>query len=202
MPRSGRNKQPSSTSGRVRLIGGQWRHRSLDFPVVDAVRPTPDRVRETLFNWLAPTLPGSRCLDLFAGSGALGLEALSRGADHSTFVDSSSALTRALRRNLGILDAANGEVIESDVMTYLRASAGSAVDLVFLDPPFRAGLIQPVCDLLASRSWLRGHGHLYLEHESDAPEPHLPREWQLHRRKTAGQVCYSLYALEGSDNSR
>jgi len=196
MPRTGTSKRRSPPTGRLRIIGGQWRRRSLTFPAVDDVRPTPDRVRETLFNWLAPAVTGSRCLDLFAGSGALGLEALSRGAGHTTFVDHSSGLMAALRRNLTTLDAANAEVTESDIMTFLRDSTGPAADVVFLDPPFRAGLVEPVCEQLISRSWLREGGQVYLEHESEGPEPRLPRQWHLARRKTAGQVCYSLYEVD------
>mgnify|MGYP006421275643 CR=1 FL=1 len=189
-----RGRSPST--GRIRIIGGEWRRRSLSFPAVDNVRPTPDRVRETLFNWLSPTLAGSRCLDLFAGSGALGLEALSRGAGHTTFVDRSSELMASLRHNLNTLGATNADVVESDALAFLDESIGPAVDIVFVDAPFRAGLTDPVCKQLASRSWMRDRSYVYLEHEAEAPEPELPRQWHLARRKTAGQVCYSLYAVD------
>lgn len=196
MPRARKNTRKTDSMGRVRIIAGDWRRRSLEFPAVDDVRPTPDRVRETVFNWIAPVLPGSRCLDLFAGSGALGLEALSRGAGQATFVDQSRALMKALRANLATLDAGNCEVVEDDVMGFLgRENGGDAMDLVFLDPPFRAGFVEPVCDRLAAGSWVKAGSLVYIEHESDLAEPLLPRNWTLSRRKTAGQVCYSLYEV-------
>jgi len=197
MPRARKNTRKTDATGRVRIIAGDWRRRSLEFPAVDDVRPTPDRVRETLFNWVAPLLPGSRCLDLFAGSGALGLEALSRGAGQATFVDQSRALMRALRANLETLNAAgSGQVVEADVMAYLEEeNSGNAMDLVFLDPPFRAGFVEPVCDRLAGGAWVKAGSLVYIEHESDLPEPQLPPDWALSRRKTAGQVCYSLYEV-------
>lgn len=196
MPRARKNTRKTESKGRVRIIAGDWRRRSLEFPAVDDVRPTPDRVRETVFNWVTPVLPGSRCLDLFAGSGALGLEALSRGAGQATFVDQSRALMKALRANLATLDAGNCEVVESDVMAFLgRENDGDAMDLVFLDPPFRAGFVEPVCDRLAAGGWVKAGSLVYIEHESDLPEPLLPRNWALSRRKTAGQVCYSLYEV-------
>ena len=196
MPRTRKNTRKTDATGRVRIIGGEWRRRSLEFPAIDDVRPTPDRVRETLFNWVAPVLPGSRCLDLFAGSGALGLEALSRGAGQATFVDQSRALLKALRANLGTLNASNSEVVQADVMAYLeRESNDGAMDLVFLDPPFRAGFVEPVCERLAAGAWVKPGSLVYIEHESDLPEPRLPQNWELSRRKTAGQVCYSLYEV-------
>ncbi|TDT43976.1 16S rRNA m(2)G-966 methyltransferase [Halospina denitrificans] len=196
MPRTRKNTRKTDTTGRVRIIAGDWRRRSLEFPAVDDVRPTPDRVRETVFNWVAPVLPGSRCLDLFAGSGALGLEALSRGAGKATFVDQSRALMKALRANLATLDAGNADVVEADVMAFLgRENGGDAMDLVFLDPPFRAGFVEPVCDRLAAEAWVKTGSLVYIEHESDLPEPQLPPGWALSRRKTAGQVCYSLYEV-------
>ena len=196
MPRARKNTRKTESNGRVRIIAGDWRRRSLEFPAVDDVRPTPDRVRETLFNWVAPVLEGSRCLDLFAGSGALGLEALSRGAGQATFVDQSRALMRALRANLGTLGASNATVVEEDVLAYLgRGNSGDAVNLVFLDPPFRAGLVGPVCEQLVAGGWVGAGSRVYIEHESDLPEPQLPGNWALGRRKTAGQVCYSLYEV-------
>ena len=196
MPRARKNTRKTAETGRVRIIAGDWRRRSLEFPAVDDVRPTPDRVRETLFNWVAPVLEGSRCLDLFAGSGALGLEALSRGAGQATFVDQSRALMRALRANLRTLGASNATVVEEDVLAYLgRGNSGDGMDLVFLDPPFRAGLVGPVCEQLVAGGWVRAGSRVYIEHESDLPEPPLPGNWALGRRKTAGQVCYSLYEV-------
>lgn len=179
--------------GQVRLIGGDWRRRTLTFPAVDGVRPTPDRVRETLFNWLMPLLPGSHCLDLFAGSGALGLEALSRGAERVTFLEQSPKLAGALRDNLATLQARGGEVRQQDVLAWLRSPGlEGPIRIVFMDPPFRTGLVAPVCRGLADSGLLADHARIYVEHENDH-EPELPPEWTLARRKQTGQVAYSLF---------
>ncbi len=197
MPPRRPRKSPAAASGRVRLIGGDWRRRTLSFPAVDGVRPTPDRVRETLFNWLAPFIPGSRCLDLFAGSGALGLEALSRGADEVLFVDSSRALTRALSGNLTELGAQHGQVHCGEVLSRLQAGPNNDhYDIVFLDPPFRSGWVEPVCAALEECGWLSAGSRVYVEHEAEAEEPPVPANWELSRRKTAGQVCYSLFWVQ------
>lgn len=181
--------------GQVRLIGGDWRRRTLSFPAVDGVRPSPDRVRETLFNWLMPVLPGSHCLDLFAGSGALGLEALSRGADRVTFVEHSTELARALSQNLTTLNANGGTVIKQDVLNWLKAPEPTGpFRIVFMDPPFRAGLVEPVCEALAAYGLLADNARVYVEHESDH-EPSMPPDWTLARRKQAGQVAYSLFEV-------
>ena len=181
--------------GQVRLIGGEWRRRTLTFPAVDGVRPTPDRVRETLFNWLMPVLPGSHCLDLFAGSGALGLEALSRGAESVTFVEQSADLSRALHQNLTTLEASGGSVTRQDVLNWLRTPEQTRpYRSVFMDPPFRAGLIEPVCQALAASGLLADNARVYVEHESDH-EPSVPPDWTLARRKQAGQVAYSLFEV-------
>lgn len=197
MPSRRTRKPQKVASGRVRLIGGDWRRRTLSFPTVDGVRPTPDRVRETLFNWLAPVIPGSRCLDLFAGSGALGLEALSRGAQEVLFVDASRALTRSLSRNLSELGSGHGQVRCEDVLSLLRGGPGTAhYDIVFMDPPFRGGWVEPVCAALEEYKWLREGSRVYVEHEAETVEPPVPANWELSRRKTAGQVCYSLFLVQ------
>lgn len=180
--------------GQLRLIGGDWRGRKLNFPAVDGVRPTPDRVRETLFNWLMPILPGSYCLDLFAGSGALGLEALSRGASAVTFVEQSPALARALSQNLATLNAQGGTVVQQDALTWLHAPGNTRPRIVFMDPPFRAGLVAPVCGALADSSLLADNARIYVEHEADH-DPNVPPEWHLARHKQAGQVAYSLFEV-------
>lgn len=188
--RSRRNEQ-----GQVRLIGGDWRRRTLSFPAVDGVRPTPDRVRETLFNWLMPVLPGSHCLDLFSGSGALGLEALSRGAASVTFVEQSPGLASALSQNLSTLNASSAYVVKQDVLEWLRApELKESIRIVFMDPPFRADLIEPVCSTLAVSGLLAGNARIYVEHESEHA-PSVPPEWALARRKQAGQVAYSLFEV-------
>lgn len=175
----------------LRVIGGQWRSRRLGFPDLPGLRPTPDRVRETLFNWLAPVLPGARCLDLFAGSGALGIEALSRGAAEVIFVERHSLAVRALRDNLDQLHARNARTDQAEALTWLR-SPGAPFDIVLLDPPFGEGLLEPACALLEQGGWLAASAWIYLEAEADRPPPLLPPCWTFHREKTAGVVAYRL----------
>ena len=175
----------------VRIIGGQWRGRRLEFPDLPGLRPTPDRVRETLFNWLAPVLPGARCLDLFAGSGALGIEALSRGAAEGVFIERQLRAARALREHLGRLNAANARVETADVFDRLR-QPGTPFEIVFLDPPFGQGLLEPTCAALETGGWLAATAWIYLEAEAELPLPTLPVHWALHREKTAGAVAYRL----------
>ncbi|HEY9148668.1 MAG TPA: 16S rRNA (guanine(966)-N(2))-methyltransferase RsmD [Gammaproteobacteria bacterium] len=178
-------------SNTLRIIGGQWRGRKLRFADAEGLRPTTDRVRETLFNWLAPVIEGARCLDLFAGSGALGLEALSRGAAEVVFLDTNPKAVAALRENLSLLQTDNGRIERSDALKYLRG-APRPFDIVFLDPPFRRDLLAPALDLLAGEGWLSPGARIYLELESELGEPELPEGWQLLRSKKAGQVAYFL----------
>ncbi|MDX1558533.1 MAG: 16S rRNA (guanine(966)-N(2))-methyltransferase RsmD [Marinobacter sp.] len=182
-------------TGELRIIGGDWRSRKLRFPDAGGVRPTPARTRETLFNWLAFHLAGSDCLDLFAGSGALGLEALSRGAARATLVDHTPALAKALRDNLRLLKSEGGEVVCSDVESYLRQRNRPPFDIVFMDPPFRQGWLERLFPLLDEQAWLNPGGWVYVEHESELPTPAVPASWQLHRQKSAGQVSYSLFRV-------
>lgn len=176
--------------GSVRIIGGQWRSRRLEFPEREGLRPTPDRVRETVFNWLAPVLPGARCLDLFAGSGAFGFEALSRAAATVVMVEVDPAAVQALRDNRQRLQAETADIVAGDALEYLKRPA-QPFDIVFLDPPYASDLFAPCLARLTEGRWVRPGGFLYLE----APEgqlPELPPGWQLHRSKTAGQVGYHL----------
>lgn len=180
----------------VRIIGGEWRSRRVPFAAVEGLRPTPDRVRETLFNWLQSVTPGARCLDLCAGSGALGLEALSRGAASVTFVDQSALVARTLRENLQTLKAQNAEVVNAAALAWLEqrpVDEERRFDLVFMDPPFRQGLVAPLCALLAQRNLLADNALIYIETEMELPLPPLPPDWQLSREKQAGQVCYRLF---------
>jgi 16S rRNA (guanine966-N2)-methyltransferase len=163
----------------------------LRFPAVEAIRPTPDRVRETLFNWLAPTIGGARCLDLFAGSGALGLEALSRGAREVVFVDRDPRIGAYLRETLARLKSAEGKVLVGDAHRCLTDVAGP-FDVVFLDPPFGAGLMPKFLAGLASPGMLAPGAFVYVESEAEAGEPVLPSGWVLHRSGRAGKVGYHL----------
>ena len=202
--RSSRNKRsataPSAAQSQLRIIGGQWRGRKLDFYAVDGLRPTPDRVRETLFNWLQPYLPGARCLDLFSGTGALGIEALSRGATAATFVDLNRTSAQQLQRNLQVLNAQDTSVIEADVQQWLAQNsvhaANAPYDLVFLDPPFRKDLVAPCCEWLEKQQMLSNNAVIYIETEAELQHLNLPQHWREHRYKKAGQVSYRLYFRE------
>ncbi|MDN6319683.1 MAG: 16S rRNA (guanine(966)-N(2))-methyltransferase RsmD [Marinobacter sp.] len=189
------SSQSLGSSGELRIIGGDWRSRKLRFPDAGGVRPTPARTRETLFNWLSIYLAGSDCLDLFSGSGALGLEALSRGATHATLVDNSAALTTALRGNLRLLGAESGTVVCTSADTYLGQPVRQPFDIVFMDPPFRQGWLNTLFPLLGAQGWVKPGGWVYVEHESEIPAPPAPANWQLHRHKISGQVTYCLYRV-------
>jgi len=176
----------------VRVIGGAWRGRKLRFPPgIAGLRPTPDRVRETLFNWLRDTVPGSRCLDLYAGSGALGFEALSRGAREVVFVERDARLAKYLSETLAQFNARGGVVERADAETYLRAG-GNGFDLVFLDPPFEARRLPVLLALIDAGRRLRPGGLVYLESPAADGVPSLPPGWSLHRSKRAGEVGYHL----------
>jgi 16S rRNA (guanine966-N2)-methyltransferase len=174
----------------VRIIGGQWRSRRLEFPERDGLRPTPDRVRETVFNWLAPRLAGARCLDLFAGSGAFGFEALSRGAARAVLVERDAKALTALHDNRQRLQAETAEIVAGDALEFLNRPV-EPFDIVFLDPPYASGLLAPCLARLAERGWVRPGGFIYLEAPEGQP-PALPAGWTLMRSKTAGQVGYHL----------
>ena len=176
--------------GHVRIIGGHWRGSKL--PVADkpGLRPTSDRVRETLFNWLQPVLPGARVLDLFAGTGALGLEAASRGAAHAVLVERDPALAASLRATAQRLHANQVEVVCEDALHWLARAPSQRFDIVFLDPPFDAGLWQPA--LAALPPWLADEAWLYLE-SPRAAVPEVPAGWAAHREGSTREVRYALY---------
>jgi 16S rRNA (guanine966-N2)-methyltransferase len=180
----------------LRIIGGEWRGRRIRFPVQGGVRPTPDRVRETLFNWLMFRVPGSRCLDLFAGSGALGLETLSRGAAHATFVERERRNVANLREITTLLAPARSTVIEADALAWL-AGPPQRFDIVFLDPPFAAGLLEDAMQLLEARGWLAPDAFIYMELPVKAGVPALPAGWLSHRSGRAGAVGYHLARRQG-----
>lgn len=189
------SKKPSAAGiHRLRIIGGRWRSRTLSFPAVEGLRPTGDRIRETLFNWLAPILPGSRCLDLFAGSGILGLEALSRGADHCTLVELNPTAVQQLRESARQLGADNIEILQMTALVFLAQKPENPFDVVFLDPPFAGDHWQTVMTKLAE-GWLREGALIYVEAPPDAPLT-PPANWFLHREKQTGHVCYRLYRYE------
>jgi 16S rRNA (guanine966-N2)-methyltransferase len=186
-------RQPAqaSTAGKVRLIAGRWRGTRLDVPDSPGLRPTSDRVRETVFNWLMPMLPGARVLDVFAGSGALGLEALSRGAAGAVLVERDPVLADALRATTARLpggDAAS--VVQADALAWLPSQPEAAFDLAFVDPPFSAGLWEKVLPLVAAR--LKPDAWLYVEAPQEE-EIALPPPWRLHREGRTREVRYALY---------
>ncbi|MBV8626109.1 MAG: 16S rRNA (guanine(966)-N(2))-methyltransferase RsmD [Herbaspirillum sp.] len=177
----------------LRIIGGTWRARKLRFPASAAIRPTPDRVRETLFNWLGAAVRGAQCLDLFAGSGALGLEALSRGAAQVTFIERDAVAARELTLLLTEWQAGNAQVIRADALRYL-AGAPRRLDIVFLDPPFASGLLSEAAAALEQRGWLEPGALIYVECAAREGLPSLPAGWQPLKAKQAGEVGYHLFA--------
>ena len=188
---SGKKK---SQSGQLRIVAGKWRSRLLQIADVPGLRPSSERVRETLFNWLAPRIHGSKCLDLCAGTGALGLEALSRGASLTVFVETSLVATKALESNIASLNASGVEIINADARSYLQAGHSERFDIVFLDPPFRAAMLDDLCRLLSRHGWLAEGARIYLEMDRKQVEPVLPGHWQVLKNKTAGNVRYMLAA--------
>lgn len=188
---------PARAPGQIRIIGGQWRGRKLPVPDSPGLRPTTDRVRETLFNWLAPAIQGARCLDCFAGSGALGFEALSRFAASATLLEQDRAVAALLDENLRLLNAANGRVVNADSLRWL-AQPGDPQDIVFLDPPFRQGLIEQTIRLLEEYHWLAQDAWIYIETETERQGIAVPAHWRLHREKVAGQVAFRLYIRQGN----
>jgi len=178
-------------AGQLRIIGGQWRGRKLAFPPVADLRPSTDRVRETLFNWLQAQIPDARCLDLFAGSGALGLEALSRGAAEVVMVEQNARAADQIRQHLQTLGCDNGQVVKTDAFQYLQSPA-TPFDVVFLDPPYRLDCLAQCCQLLEQGGWLKAKAFIYLEDLSQRPTPALPDDWELLRSKKAGEAGYHL----------
>jgi 16S rRNA (guanine966-N2)-methyltransferase len=183
----------SPLRGQLRIIAGRWRGRRLVISDTRELRPTPDRVRETLFNWLAPVLPGARCLDLFAGTGALALEAASRGAARVVAVERDAVIARQLRASVEALAGEDiVEVHHGDALDYLAGDC-AGFDVVFVDPPYSADLHTPILQALNRVEWLRDEGELYIESAANDEEPEPGELWNRRRTGTAGQVRYSLW---------
>jgi 16S rRNA (guanine966-N2)-methyltransferase len=187
------DKPATEAGGRceVRIIGGRWRGRKLRFPAAEGLRPTPDRVRETVFNWLQPVIAGARCLDLFAGSGALGFESLSRGAREVVFVERDAQVASYLEATLQALAPGQGRVVRTDGVGFLGGPA-QPFDIVFVDPPFASGLLPAALERLSRPGWLAGGAFVYVEDAAREGAPVLPAGWTLHRSKRAGEVGYHL----------
>lgn len=186
-------KGSQQSSGSVRIIGGKWRSRNLRFVSVDGLRPTGSRIRETLFNWLAPTIEGARCLDLFAGSGALCFEALSRGADCCVAIEANSQAVSELRHNQAQLTANNLDIVSGDCQKLLeRGNTAKPYDIIFLDPPFDMKLHKQASRLLISGNWLASKAQIYCEFPATEAQD-FPLSWRLIKDKIAGNVRYCLF---------
>ncbi|MGG4606702.1 16S rRNA (guanine(966)-N(2))-methyltransferase [Providencia sp. Me31A] len=186
-------KRPQSAPlGQIRIIGGKWRGRKLPVRDSEGLRPTTDRIKETLFNWLMPIIRDARCLDCFAGSGALGFEALSRFAENVTFIELDKQNAQLLTENKTRLQADNAVIIHHNSLAVL-GQAGQPFDVVFIDPPFRKGLLHETIELLEKNQWLANESWIYVESEAESPLTDIPANWQLHREKIAGQVAYRLF---------
>lgn len=211
-----KKKLVSHGSNQLRIIGGRWRGRKLNFSDGEGLRPTMDRVRETLFNWLQGEIVGARCLDLFTGSGALGLEALSRYAGEVVMVDKNPQAIAMINKNLDLLDVDNATLLREDARDFLLRTAEDSLlknaegslsknadgsthqntfDIVFLDPPFNQNLVAPFCQLLADSNCLSKQASIYIEMEKNTCLPELPSGWQVVREKQAGQLAYYLVAV-------
>ena len=182
-------------TGRLRIVAGIWRSRVLEIADVPGLRPSAERIRETLFNWLAPRIDGARCLDLFAGTGALGLEALSRGAATAVFVEKSPKAIEVLRRNINSLEAGGASIQATNAVSYLHAAEPGKFDFVFVDPPFADDSLAELCRLIDERDLLANGANVYLEQDRARAEPELPDGWSILKNNTAGNVRYMLVAI-------
>lgn len=201
----GRNRKresPATPPGRLRIVAGMWRSRVLEIADVPGLRPTAERIRETLFNWLTPRIVNARCLDLFAGTGALGFEALSRGAREVTFVEKSAVAFEALSRNARTLGANRAVLQRSDAVEFLQSASPGVFDIVFLDPPFADGGLESLCALIDERGLLAPRGRVYLEMDRGNALPVLPPGWLVQKEKTAGNVRYALVTPDSGDGDR
>jgi 16S rRNA (guanine966-N2)-methyltransferase len=179
----------------LRIIGGKWRSRKINFAPLKGVRPTTDASRETLFNWLTPAINDANCLDLFAGSGALGFEALSRGAKHVVMVDASMQIISTLKKTAHLLHTEDIELYCAKIPQRINKIPQQTFDIVFLDPPFYCDLIKPTCEKLATSSYLAKNTIIYIEAEKEIDiEDIIPKSWQILRQKIVGQVGNYLLA--------
>lgn len=183
---------------KIRLIAGQWRSRLITFRADEGIRPTPDRIRETLFNWLTPYLEGASCLDLFAGSGALSFEALSRGAGHSVLVEQNPLVIKQIQENQEKLNTRDVTLLlarlprDFERLAKLVPAKLLPFDVVFLDPPFKKDFLGPCCEWLEKNNWLKSGSVIYIEAEKDLEPLPIPATWELVKEKTTQQVRYGL----------
>ena len=190
-----------NSSGQLRIIAGKWRGRKLPVVEQEGLRPTPDRVRETVFNWLAAHIFGARVLDCFSGSGALAFESLSRGATKAVMLEKSQPAAENLKHNLVRLSCNDGQVITTDSLLWLTQRAVKNFDIIFLDPPFSSQqhLLAEICELLVQNGYAGQDTIVYVEREASAIPFSAPNNWSMFKEKTAGQVCYSLWLVTSVD---
>lgn len=192
MSKSG-SRTANAKKNQLRIIAGQWRGRKLIFPDLPGLRPTSDRIRETLFNWLQNDIVNARCLDLYAGSGALGIEALSRRADSVVFVDTVLPITKQLQHNFDELKDTRGIIRRMDALSFIKMD-DEAFDIIFIDPPFELGLVDKTIDALQQSTCLKKHTLIYVEcekrHDVTAPD-----NWRSLKEKRTGQVKYMLFEI-------
>ena len=185
-------KNNSKNRGKVRITSGEWKNRNLEVPDIDGLRPTSERVRETLFNWLMPSIHKSVCLDLFAGSGSLGFEALSRGARHCTFVEKSKLAFRQIKTTRTILNAMNSEAHNCDAIDFLSSVHNHNFNLVFLDPPFSDDYLISSIESIHEYQLVSRGGYIYIEFNKNNNLFDLPDNWSVIRKKIYGNVCFIL----------
>ncbi|MFQ3176647.1 MAG: 16S rRNA (guanine966-N2)-methyltransferase [Psychromonas sp.] len=183
----------SLKGGFIRLISGKWRGKKLPVQDKAGLRPTTDRTKETLFNWLMQDIRDASCLDCFSGSGSLAFEALSRYAKNVTLLEKDNQAASQLRENLKTLKVDNATLIETDSINYLQQPASQKFDIVFIDPPFFNGLLQPCCNALEMNDYLAENALIYIEKETLSNDFSAPKNWQLLKEKSTSQVCYQLY---------
>ena len=184
---------------KVRIIAGQWRGRNIEFPNLKLLRPTPDRVRETLFNWLSPFIVKAKCLDLFAGSGALGFEALSRGAAYAVLVDNNARVCKQLKKQAQVLNTSNIRIVHQEATGFITDNRDS-FDIVFIDPPFNSQLASTLADMFLEHPMLGNKAMIYVEMPlSEKPKTSETwRGWNIVRSGKTSQVCYLLLTKGGS----
>ena len=185
-------KNNSKNRGKVRITSGEWKNRNLEIPDIDGLRPTSERVRETLFNWLMPSIHKSVCLDLFAGSGSLGFEALSRGAKHCTFVEKSKLAFSQIKTTRTSLNAVNSEVHNCDAIDFLSSVHNHNFNLVFLDPPFSDDYLISSIESIHEYQLVSSGGYIYIEFNKNNDLSDLPDNWSVIRKKIYGNVCFIL----------
>ncbi|CAB1276737.1 16S rRNA (guanine(966)-N(2))-methyltransferase RsmD [Candidatus Nitrosacidococcus tergens] len=191
-----KNSKSDFLENRLRIIGGTWRGRKLRVPAEPGLRPTPNRIRETLFNWLQPVIEGARCLDLFAGSGLLGFEACSRGAEQVVMVENNLKTYQILQKNITYLATQKITAIYQDSLHYLENSANQPFHIIFLDPPFESKLLLPVFQSLEQNHWIARRSYIYIEESKKNDLLALPNTWTKLRSKQTGEVSYSVVFKE------